>query len=153
MTLNPLTHRGRFNLTRPISETVLLLFGFGMGLVNCYRFLTDGKIGGFFLAICVGLLIGGGPYVLLGFLFVYGSFLFFCISYVFAFLVLDAIYNVTVGAFIFWEPPLPKWRTLLFTNRIENHKYGVGSNQSEESKEMALYLCGRLDYYDPGHCA
>lgn len=66
------------------------------------------------------------------------------------FIVLDILYNWTIGAFIFWEHPL---ETNLFTDRLEEHKYGMGANQTDESKELALYYCKRLDKYDPGHCA
>ena len=66
-----------------------------------------------------------------------------------AFIILDILYNWTVGAFIFWEKP---FRTKLFTDRLKEHKWGAGLNQTEDSKSLAVYYCQRLGEYDEGHC-
>lgn len=67
-----------------------------------------------------------------------------------AFILIDILYNWTVGAFIFWENP---FRTQLFTDRLEEHKYELGANQTAESQKLALYYCERLGEYDKDHCA
>lgn len=70
--------------------------------------------------------------------------------YAIVFIVLDVLYNWTIGAFIFWERP---FRTNLFTDRLEEHKWWSGRNQTELSQKLAIYYCKRLGEYDPGHCA
>ena len=65
------------------------------------------------------------------------------------FILTDIAYNVTIGSFIFWEWP----RQLLFTDRLEDHKYGVAPNSTEESKRLGIKYCKLLGKYDPGHCS
>lgn len=65
------------------------------------------------------------------------------------FQILNFIYNVTFGSFIFWERP----RTFFFTDRLEAHKYGVAPNATLESGLLAEEYCARLGEYHPRHCA
>ena len=70
------------------------------------------------------------------------------------FILTDVAYNVTIGSFIFWERP----RQLLFTDRLEDHKYYYISNSravngNENSKRLAIKYCKLLGKYDPGHCS
>lgn len=65
------------------------------------------------------------------------------------FQILNTIYNATFGSFIFWERP----RTFFFTDRLEEHKYGVAPNATPESVMLAVYYCQRLGEYHPNHCA
>lgn len=73
----------------------------------------------------------------------------FTALYFVAFQLLNFCFNVTVGALIYWE----KARRSFFTDRCEDHKYGVSATSSEVSQKWALYFCDRMDRIDPGHCA
>lgn len=56
------------------------------------------------------------------------------------FLVLDILYNIIVGSFIWWELP----KETLYTSRLERKK--------EEGHALAHHLCGYLNIYDEDHC-
>lgn len=56
------------------------------------------------------------------------------------FLVLDVVYNVVVGTWLYWELP----KELLFTQRCIRHR--------DMGDEQARVLCAILNDIDPGHC-
>ena len=61
------------------------------------------------------------------------------------FLLIDIAFNYTVGSFLFLEFP----KEHLFTTRLERHK---NNTVNEDYRNFAIYICGLLDRYDPGHC-
>lgn len=64
--------------------------------------------------------------------------------FVFLFLLVDFLYNLIIGSFLFMEFP----REWLFTSRVERHKlFSDGITQ-----DFAIYACKLMDKYDPGHC-
>lgn len=73
----------------------------------------------------------------------------FTALYFLCFQMLNLIFNVTVGALIFWE----KARRTFFTDRCEDHKYGQSEASSKASQAWGKYFCQRMDRIDPGHCA
>jgi len=56
------------------------------------------------------------------------------------FAILDILYNITIGSFIFWELP----KELMFTCRITRLK--------DEGNTLAATFCKMLEIYDEGHC-
>lgn len=68
--------------------------------------------------------------------------------YAAVFILLDVIYNIIFGSFLFWEKP----EELVFTSRLEKHKKGTARNSTIASQDLAYYYCERLNEHDPGHC-
>lgn len=68
---------------------------------------------------------------------------------VLVFVVADILFNIFIGTFLFWEWP----RQLLFTDRLEDHKYGAAPNSTPESQKIGVKYCKLLGIYDPGHCS
>lgn len=64
--------------------------------------------------------------------------------FAFLFLLLDFLYDVFIGTFLFLEWP----RMELFTARLSRHK----NSENKEYREFAEYCCKLLNRYDPGHC-
>lgn len=60
------------------------------------------------------------------------------------FLVLDFLYNIFIGSFLFLEFP----KELLFTERLKRHK----ESSNKEYRDFAKYSCWLLSRHDPGHC-
>lgn len=60
------------------------------------------------------------------------------------FMLLNSLFNVTVGSFIFLESP----KELFFTDRLKRHKKGT----NPELKSLAEDLCKEMNKADPGHC-
>ena len=61
------------------------------------------------------------------------------------FLLIDVLFNYTVGTFLFLE--LPKEN--LFTARLKRHK---NNDKNHDYRDFAFYICGLLNRYDKGHC-
>jgi hypothetical protein len=61
-----------------------------------------------------------------------------------AFILLDVLFNLIIGSFVFLERP----REFLFTDRLKRHKAGPDGDY----KEFAIYICKIMNRYDPGHC-
>lgn len=57
-----------------------------------------------------------------------------------AFLVIDVLYNWTIGTFIWWERP----REWVFTERLQRHARG--------GRGFACILCRYLSIWDEDHC-
>lgn len=60
------------------------------------------------------------------------------------FIILDVIYNVVFGSFVFLEFP----REWLYTKRIVRHRNSPYSGP----REFSHFMCRILDHWDPGHC-
>lgn len=57
-----------------------------------------------------------------------------------AFLIADALFNITFGSLIYWERP----REWLLTDRMIRHK--------ALDDGLSCYVCQILSILDPGHC-
>lgn len=56
----------------------------------------------------------------------------------------NAVFNVLIGSFIFWELP----REWFFTDRLKRHKAGDNPDRAR----VAEMLCREMNKADPGHC-
>jgi hypothetical protein len=65
------------------------------------------------------------------------------VLFVFAGVIVDVFYNLTVGSIIFFQIP----KQLLFTTRLQDNMYTGGWRS-----KLANTLCSVLDRLDPDHC-